>query len=384
MAIDRTEAKLLLTFEDRSLLDKARLILSALEVLKDKPIYEQVLIGVLQLSAGSLSRLRYFVDRAREHPGDIVIIMAQHPDFVFDDIDEVLGGGPLELSIPRELLRCDSDDLWARGSSAPLACVVCGRLVSADFVANPHIILRRTEPVWQELAVPVHRKCMAVGRQRAEEQGYLWLREQPVGRDRQEGRSASIPRLTKSDALANRVEGQLRMTFNGVDEIVAARAILKRLDILRREAIYKEVLLGVLQISGASLDSLRYFTERARQYPTDIMRIVTHGPALLPDQQDRLEQLLSGGRLERSIPPELLRKSDDLWSGEYLWDLGLPVHCVVCGEVVSQDVSANPQVIMRRSDQDGDVEIRVTAHPHCMALGRQRATEQGTSWEEVP
>lgn len=159
-----------------SLVEEAHSVLALLEKWETLAAYETLLAGVLQLSGGDIERLRYFVDRAWQHPSDIIGITSWNPALgaLPRDIDEDLLGGPLGMSVPRELLKNQSHDLWTK-TAFNMVCVVCDKLVSRNPFANPEVILTRPVRGGTETHyVTAHRRCMQLGKQRAAEQGYGW------------------------------------------------------------------------------------------------------------------------------------------------------------------------------------------------------------------
>jgi hypothetical protein len=143
-------------------------------------LYERLLLSVLALSEGDISRLSYFVDRACTYPGDIAIL-SRYPRALGPmpaEMIRALRGGPVTVPDIDPHPGNRDNDLWTKnGAGAMLLCVVCGELVSHDFAGNPRVVLSRSSAGGgraRRKPVTVHPDCEATGRTLAAAQGYGW------------------------------------------------------------------------------------------------------------------------------------------------------------------------------------------------------------------
>jgi hypothetical protein len=140
--------------------------------------YDAVTIAVVELSEGEYDRLRYFSERARDHPSDVVILAGYRGIRSFAEAPKgVLRGGRVTVPDvePNPLL--SSDDLWERCGTAQLQfCVVCEQPVSKRGSQNRSVMLGRhlSNRVFVKKLITVHRHCMEEGHRMAELQGYAW------------------------------------------------------------------------------------------------------------------------------------------------------------------------------------------------------------------
>lgn len=141
--------------------------------------HETLLLAVIELSEGSLSRLQYFANRAQDYPFDVIQFASFPPTIVGNRVNHLEGGplqklktGPYPVGTPSLDL-----DLWIRSRLAPgMVCIVCRKIVSKDIWANPVVRLSRTadQGLRQTITVTAHDRCMSQGRSIAEDQGYGW------------------------------------------------------------------------------------------------------------------------------------------------------------------------------------------------------------------
>lgn len=141
--------------------------------------YRQLLLDIIELSRGSLSRLDYFSQRATRYPTDIFLI-ARVPAKLQPsekELKKFLKGGPVTApdegsqDVYREKTMWD----WNGFGSLQL-CVVCRELVAREWWKNPTVRISRRLPSGnlQSQEVAVHKKCMKRGEEMAGEQALLW------------------------------------------------------------------------------------------------------------------------------------------------------------------------------------------------------------------
>lgn len=224
------EFRLRLEF-DVSELDEARAILAPLDTASN----EKVLLGVIQLSGGSLARLRYLSARALRYPMDILAIVSlgsASPE-TLHKVEDALLGGPMGVPLYPELIRKESDDLWMKNSSG-LVCLVCDELLSADFFdPDPFVAVSLATPDG-ELEAAVHPGCVERGGRLAKQQGYIWeelgRRVDSSGRERQRPTSDDLwaktffqivcvvcDKVVSADIRSN-PHVRLRRTLSGAEE----------------------------------------------------------------------------------------------------------------------------------------------------------------------
>lgn len=138
---------------------------------------EDVVLAIVTLSEGSLDRLRYFAERARKYPTDVLFLREHVPLGEWsNELNGLLLGGPIEIPLTESATRNLEDDFWLRtGLGALQLCVVCGEPMSSDFAVNPRVELSRRAPFGVETKTEaVHLDCIDRGKATAHSQGYGW------------------------------------------------------------------------------------------------------------------------------------------------------------------------------------------------------------------
>lgn len=160
---------------------------------RDKP-----LLWILALSEGSLTRLRYFADRAVSFPNDIAKL-AHMPETDRGWPTRAgmwLQGGPVTVTERGPRRRTFGTDLWDRITAttlAPLVCPVC--LEELDLrsgiqaIEVSRVVRTGGARFRHEMSSQVHPQCLDGARTMAHAQGYGWeeLGDWPPGRDRPDG-----------------------------------------------------------------------------------------------------------------------------------------------------------------------------------------------------
>jgi len=179
MVPSRAEAKLSALFQGRDLEE-------AIDGLPGRPAgygdqgYELLLMSIIKLSEGQLERLKYFADRALDHPEDVVQLGLNReakstikPRKRIEDIPH-LSGGPVTIpDVPPNPL-ADDDDLWeGLGHGSAVLCSVC-RKEYGSF--DPEVWLYRGTKAEGRSAkrIHVHPRCLRSGEALALSQGYGW------------------------------------------------------------------------------------------------------------------------------------------------------------------------------------------------------------------
>ena len=179
--------------------------------------------------------------------------------------------------------------------------------------------------------------------------------------------------------ISGRAESKLEAMFSG-EQLDEARRSLPEAFPGQADYGYENLVLAVLRLSEGDLARLKYFADRARSHPVDVVELVGYRPWLIAfgEWPERRTQLLDGGPV-RAPDAGILRQPEDadLWEKTGLVCLEL---CVVCGELVSRDPLGNPKIVL--TDLGSGAEKLVTAHRRCMDEGQALALSQDYGWRE--
>jgi hypothetical protein len=178
--------------------------------------------------------------------------------------------------------------------------------------------------------------------------------------------------------LSAKAEHRLQSMFSGQGLIEALQTLPEQLA-SQGEAGYENVVLAILKLSEGSLVRLRYFAERARSFPGDVI-LLARAPKELGAWPKSLEALLRGGPVALAdVEPQPFTANDDLWERN---GFGAAVFCVVCGELVSMDVFSNQLIELSCSTPEGFTRKKLVAvHEYCANEGKAIAKEQGFGWD---
>jgi hypothetical protein len=177
--------------------------------------------------------------------------------------------------------------------------------------------------------------------------------------------------------LSAKAERRLESMFSGRDLVEARQALPDRLE-GQNETGHENVALAIMKLSQGSLARLRYFAERARSYPEDII-LLAGAPKALGVLPESLEKTLRGGPVTLAdVEPQPFTDNDDLWERN---GFGAAVYCVVCGELVSMDIFSNPMIELSCSTPEGVTKKKLVAvHGYCTNEGKSIAEAQGLGW----
>lgn len=168
--------------------------------------------------------------------------------------------------------------------------------------------------------------------------------------------------------------------FSGRD-VEAATRLLPRQGEGQTDWQYERMVAQVLALSEGSLRRLKYFAERAADFPGDI-RVLTK----MAETEHGFPKtaLLMGGEIEISERgPRRRAFPTDIWGRATRI---VPYVCVVCLESIEESAVAIVYVssITSAGGSPHRREMIAMVHRTCMDLGRSQAHAEGCGWKEGP
>jgi len=175
---ERVALKLRAMFPEEQMSDAVRLLPKKRPDRSDLG-YENLLSALVKISEGDLERLAYFSQRARTHPGDVILIGLQ-PPALGPVPHAMLRGGPIALPYVAPHPARNAGETMMDRRTYGQVCIVCGERVSDATRPGDNVVLSRVTRglmiETSELAESAHIDCMRRGEELAAQQGLGWRR----------------------------------------------------------------------------------------------------------------------------------------------------------------------------------------------------------------